>query len=169
MTRTARLLPLSLGLLVACDAADPASLEPEPEAAAIVAYEGVEVTIVIQPYAARPTLNLAMGGVITVAVPDVEGFIYGIDPETVTFEGASPVHDLAEATVAGHHLQVVTIYAEDGTVVDEYLAFLFHFAPSETWLEPSPEPVTACLTGVGVNGAFYGCDEVLVRSRGGQR
>lgn len=170
MTRFATMFPLSLGLFLACSDVDPASVAGV-ETALLNATEGIpiEVDVDIQPYAENPIVNLGMGGVITVAVRDVDGFVYTIDPLSVEFEAASPAHDLTNETLVEHHIKTITILAPDGvTVLDSYLAFLFHFRAAETQLEASAEPVEACLTGTAGGVPFFGCDTVLVRERKGR-
>ena len=84
-----------------------------------------EVTIDIHPGSDPNSINLKSKGVIPVAILTTEDFdATTVDCTTVTFEGASPVHDLSDPAVVAEHQQDV-----DG---DGDIDYVFHFRTQET-------------------------------------
>lgn len=161
MSRTAWLLPISLGLLLACDASEPTAVTsdaPDVDLAAVA----LEVAIDIQPLGvAQNVINTgAKSGHLAVAVLSGTGFdATTIDYSTVVFLGAPALQadqaaneDCAATFAAGHFKDV------NG---DAVLDAVVQFNPALLVLPVEP---VYCLYGQLKNGTpFGGCASAVVR------
>jgi hypothetical protein len=178
MSRTAWLLPLSLGVLLACDGSGPTAIAPDGAAFDLQAVP-VAVEIDIQPLA-NPSnvLNLhAKSGQVRVAVLSAAGFDpVRIDYATATFLGAGEIHvepeepgpncDYPTTFPASHYADVNLDLVDDA---------LFHFAAADLVLPADLESgaaVYACISGSLIDddptdqvpaATFEGCADAVVR------
>lgn len=180
MTRTGWLTPLSLGLLLACDAAGPTS--PAVTAPSALTVEDVEIYIDVQPLGDAAVINLTTGQPLTLRLvgwPDETFFTtYGADNLRLVYAdpdpapGADPnvyvmpLHWQRILNHPGGHIKVVNEYDEEGNVTATSYYFVLHFALEEVDGYVDGDVVTMCLTDVA--GSFSYCDDVTVHRRGGQ-
>jgi hypothetical protein len=172
MIRVARLLPLSLGVLLACDGA--ATTTPQINTDAAVLDDGVVAElqgIDVQPLGLldKSVINLTTGQPITVAVMNYPDFFTAADIGTITFYGASPIHEEQILRNPDCHITEVSIYDADGNVVGTYTASLLHFYPDVSGVGDG-EVVPMCLTGSFTDGSPFPeawCADVTVKNRGG--
>jgi hypothetical protein len=188
MSRIARLLPLSLGVLLACDSAGPTAVGPA-DAAFDLGDVALAVEIDIQPLA-NPSnvLNLhASSGHLRVAVlsavtPMGDGTVAvdfdptRIDYATVTFLGAAEIH--AEPVEPGPNCEYPTTFPASHYAdvdLDQVDDALFHFAAADLVLPADLESgggVYACISGSLIDddptdqvppATFEGCADAVVR------
>lgn len=173
MIRVARLLPLSLGVLLACDGAATTSPTVTADVAvlndAVAELQGIDV----QPlgFLDKAVVNTTTDQSVTVAVMNYADFFTEADLETVEFFGAGPLHVDQILRNPDCHIQQVTVYVtdEDGNLIEEgaYTAYLLHFD-----LDLSAhvgEVVPMCLTGNFTDGSAFPadwCEDVTVKSSG---
>ena len=112
----------------------------------------VAATIDIKPGSDPNSINLKGKGVIPVAIlttPDFDATT--VNWTTVSFEGASPAHDLSDPLALADHQRDVD---EDGDI-----DFVFHFRTQDTGIVTGD--IEACLEGTTLGGTFIqGCDSV---------
>jgi hypothetical protein len=188
MSRIARLLPLSLGVLFACDGAGPTAVAPD-DATLELQDAALAVEIDVQPLgSASNILNLhARSGQVRVAVLSAvtvlgDGTVgvdfdpSRVDYATVTFLGAAEIHvepvepgpncAFPASFAASHYADVNLDLVDDA---------LFHFAASDLVLPPDTEDgaaVNVCISGRLIDEdptdavppvAFEGCADAMVR------
>ena len=96
-----------------------------------VMANGTSVVIDIKPWSCPNPVNLKSNGKIPVAILSTPSFdATTVDPSTVEFEGASPVHWAVEDVYGNGLLDVV-----------------FHFRTKDTNIVPTPGFVQCTLTG----------------------
>ncbi len=174
MIRVARLLPLSLGVLLACDGA--ATTTPTISADITAVNELVEELqgIDVQPlgWLDKAVINVATGQPVTVAVMNYPDLFTAADLGTVQFFGAAPLHLDQILSNPDCHIQEITVYATDadGNVVEDgsYVANLFHFE-LDLSAYADGDVVPMCLTGTFTDGSAFPddwCVDVTVMSNG---
>lgn len=182
MTRFALLLPLSLGLLVACDGAGPTSPDSEAVIALSVLEDAENAIFDVQPlgWLDSAVINVATGKPLTIAVLDYAEFFDHVDLASIRFFGdAAPVHlDKLLADLGDCHEQSVAIMdiGDDGLpyVVETVAAAVLHFELDLSGYADGTI-VNMCLTGSFVDddgnvvGSFPAdwCADVTVKNRGG--
>lgn len=172
MIRVARLLPLSLGVLLACDGA--ATTTPQITTDAALLDDGVLAElqgIDVQPlgWLDKSAINVATGQAVTVAVMNYPDFFTVADLGTITFYGASPLHEEQILRNPDCHTTEVPIYDADGNVVGSYTASLLHFDLDLSAVDDG-QVVPMCLTGSFTDGSAFPaewCADVTVKNRGG--
>ncbi|MEJ2186079.1 MAG: hypothetical protein P8Z36_09095 [Gemmatimonadota bacterium] len=94
MIRVARLLPLSLGVLLACDGAATTSPSLSADVAEINDVVAELQGIDVQPlgWLDKAMVNVATAQPVTVAVMNDPDFFSTVDLESVQFFGAAPLH-----------------------------------------------------------------------------
>jgi hypothetical protein len=105
----------------------------------------VAVDVDVKPGSDPNSTNIGSRGVIPVAILTTSDFdAADVDPDTVLFEGASPVH-----------------YAPEDVDVDGDLDLIMHFRTQET--DIAEDAMEACLTGETFSGQpVQGCDVIRI-------
>lgn len=168
MTRFALLLPLTLGVLVACDAAGPIS--PDEAAPASVLLDEPAQYIDVQPLGSdKAVINVTADTRLTLQVVGWEGddFFTTYDPATLTLYYNDielyPVHADRILMDASGHIVVEDVLDELGEVVATNYYFILHFDLVADGFADG-DIVTMCLTEPGA--AFDWCADVTIQERG---
>lgn len=174
MIRVARLLPLSLGVLLACDGAATTSPSLSADVAEINDVVAELQGIDVQPlgWLDKAMVNVATAQPVTVAVMNDPDFFSTVDLESVQFFGAAPLHVDQILLNPDCHIKEVTVYVTDadGNVIEagSYVANLFHFE-LDLSAYGNGDVVPMCLTGQFADGSAFPadwCEDVTVMNNG---
>ena len=115
--------------------------------------QDLEVAIDIKPGSDPNSINLKSKGVIPVAILGSADFdVTDVDVTTLSFAGASPVHDLTDLLVYADHLQDVNL--------DGFTDLVCHFRTQDTNIASGDTSATLTGATIIVPVVFSGTDSV---------